>query len=176
MLYDNYLPGIPQQYWERYVQQQTPTSAIAIPAGGSSSILNKTILSQRGIIRKIFLGFDSPLVEAVFTIDGQNIVAGINDLFYSGQTRAESGMPYVVKYDQLHNVYALAWFPDAPFNNDLNVSVKNYDSRTIYVDTFFEILIFKDGFYTKLRELMYGSSQQQPRPIPENEAIITVIQ
>ena len=176
MLYDNYLPGIPQQYWERYVQQQTPTSAIAIPAGGSSSILNKTVLTQRGIIRKIFLGFDSPLAEATFTIDGQNIVAGVNDLFYSGQTKAESGMPYVVKYDQLHNIYGIAWFPDAPFNNDLNVSVKNYDSRTIYVDTFFEILIFKDGFFTKLRELMFGSSTAQPQPIESNEAIIKVIQ
>ena len=176
MLYDNYLPGIPQQYWERYVQQQTPVSAIAIPAGGSSSVLNKTVLSQRGIMRKIFLGFDSPLVEATFTIDGQNIVAGVNDLFYSGQTKAESGMPYVVKYDQLHNVYAIAWFPDAPFNNDLNVSVKNYDSRTIYMDTFFEILLFKDGFYTKLKELMYGSSTVEPQPMPGNEAIIKVIQ
>jgi hypothetical protein len=176
MLYDNYLPGIPAQYWIRYVQQQTPTSAIAIGAGQSSSILNKTILNERGVIRKIFLGFDSPLVEATFTIDGQNIVAGVNDLFYSGQTKAESGMPYVVKYDQLHNIYAVAWFPDAPFNNDLNVSVKNYDSRTIYVDTFFEVLIFKEGFFTQLRELMSGSSTTSPRSTPSNEPIIKVIQ
>lgn len=161
MLYDNYLPGIPRSYWTRYVQQNTPTSAIAIASGGASSVLNKSILNERGIMRKIFLAFDSPLVEATFTIDGQNIVAGINDLFYSGQTRAESGMPYVVKYDQTHNVYAIAWFPDAPFNNDLSVYVKNYDSKTIYVSTFFEILLFKPGFYEELRKLMYGNIDEK---------------
>ncbi len=160
MFYDNYLPGIPRQYWERYVQQNTPTSAIEIPAGGSSSILNKTIFNQRGIFRKIFLGFDSPLIEATFIIDGQTIVAGINDLFYSGQTRAESGMPYVVKYDQTHNVYSIAWFPDAPFNNDVSVSVRNYDSRSVFVATFFEVLLFKPGFYEALRELMFGNQRE----------------
>ncbi|MGC8699263.1 MAG: hypothetical protein ACP5RE_03715 [Candidatus Acidifodinimicrobium sp.] len=168
MFYDNYLPGIPSQYWERYIQQNSPVSAIAIKSGESSSVLNKTVLNQRGIMRKIFLAFDSPLVEAQFNIDGQTIFAGVNDLFYSGQTRAESGMPYVVRYDQSHNVYAIAWFPDAPFNNDLSVSVKNYDSRTIFVSTFFEILLFRPGFYEALRELVNGNGSVYPvhNPVP----------
>lgn len=173
MLYDNYLPGISNQYWERYIQQNTPTSAIAIKSGQSSSVLNKTILNQRGVMRKIFLGFDSPLVEAQFSIDGQTIFAGVNDLFYSGQTRAESGMPYVVRYDQTHNVYSIAWFPDAPFNNDLSVSVKNYDSRTVYVATFFEILLFKNGFYESMKNLTnstpsYGGNLAPATIVPIN--------
>lgn len=168
MLYDNYLPGVSRNYWVRYVQQTTPTSAIAIPSGGTSPVLNKSILNERGIIRKLLLGFDSSLVEATLTIDGQNILAGVNDLFYSGQTRPESGMPYILKYDQTHNVYVIAWFPDAPFNNDLSAFVKNYDSKTVYVSTFFEILLFKPGFYEELRKLMYGNVGGSTANIKEN--------
>jgi len=147
-----YLPKIPQTYWERYYYEITPTSAVTLAPNQTTSVLPSSILDKRGIIWFAYMTMNSTTARLDVVVDGRNITTDMEQVFKAGSVGIHiPNLPYVLKWDTVHNIYSVAWEPLQPFNHDVVIKFTNTGNQNMQILAFLtQIYIFNEGFYEQL--------------------------
>ncbi|MEM3862050.1 MAG: hypothetical protein QW203_06190 [Thermoplasmatales archaeon] len=154
-----YLPGISNQYWERYLYEITPSAPVLVKSGQTTSVLPSSVLNKRGIIHFTSMTTNSPNGSLVVTVDGRSIKADMQQMFKAGAVGIEDpNLPYILQWNTTQNIYSIQWNPEQPFNNDVTIQFTNSGNSDMYILAFIvQLYILKPGFYEQYSKLKYSA-------------------
>lgn len=153
-----YLPGIPNAYWEDFVKSIEPTAPVVIKAGQRNSTLFDPITNRRGLFLAVSIGFNNPNLTFTVRVDNRKISATATDLYEGGYLGYYiKDIPFLSSYNTTDNIYTVNLIAELPFRENANVTVSNPTTSSITIDAMgFRAILLNKGFYKALADLKSG--------------------